>query len=98
MSSRSETQLGDTHSDDRCVEYGCSLTLLPGRRVERPCEKCGRATYIFEAGEGVQGIVIRTGDRPFAGPGAINLSLFAERASGDFHTRLDRTTAPSPSK
>lgn len=65
---------------DLCQECGCSLVPLAIPHTKRKCEKCGKDTYVCEAGK-KGGIVIRAGDQFTIPAGFIKLSLDPNNAS-----------------
>lgn len=70
--------------DTVCGECGASLIPLKSVHTVRPCEKCGKTTYVFEPGENGQGIRLRTGDRLVFPPGTISMGLDRSSSSGWF--------------
>jgi hypothetical protein len=65
----------------------CGNRLIPieeSFQCERQCPDCGKNFYVFEVAEGGKGMQVRKGDRVFATPGAIKMSLDVEQSSGRF--------------
>lgn len=79
---------GTGESPDSAICDQCAASLIPLKSIHtvRPCQKCGKTTYVFEPGENGQGIQVRAGDRLVFPPGTISMGL-DRSSSSDWFTR-----------
>ncbi len=75
-----------TQPPDGTICDECSASLIPLKSIHtiRPCQRCGKTTYVFEPGENGEGIQVRMGDRLVIPAGAISMGLDRSSSSGWF--------------